>query len=98
MKTFIFECLTAAIAIAQNNNEGTVVEFPVAKDGDNESKGSMREYMVTYDDAGVQVKEVWFEVQWRTGGDLNNNQWVQNYLQMEDPKKPGMYMAMTCTA
>ena len=44
-------------------DEGDKVAFPLAKDGDVESNGYMREYLKTIDEAGgIQTKEVWLEV------------------------------------
>ena len=75
------------------------MEFPVATDGDTTSEGALREYMMTYEDAeGIEHKEVWLELKWRTGGESYGNYWIQTYMQMEDPMNPGMFMAMTCTA
>ena len=59
----------------------------------------MREYLVTYnDEEGIEHKEVWFEIKWRTGGEDYGNYWIQNYMEMEDLLNPGMYMSITCTA
>ena len=100
MKIFFTASLIAAvIAIETEEVSSDLVQFPVIEDGDTESKGAMREFMLTWTDENGDVhKEIWFEVAWRTGGESYCNYWIQTYLQMEDPKNEDMYMAMTCTA
>ena len=55
--------------------------------------------MTEVDLDGSEHKELWLEVQWKTGGEkMDDYYWVQNYLQILHPDSPGKYIAMTCSA
>ena len=64
------------------------------------STGYLQEVLITeVDNDGNEHKEIWLEVQWKTGGEKMNDRYqVQNYLQTQHPDTANTYIAMTCSA
>ena len=94
MKSFVLACMTA-LAVAQDPviTEGTKQDMNQATRGDITMSGSVQEVMT--DDGSKET--IVLTAQFNTeGGKWDDDSWLQNFLQVPNPQKPGEFIGSTC--